>query len=711
MVVKGIIKPPPDIRAVVDRTAKFVSKNGRAFEQRIMNSEKGKTPKFAFLQDSSPFHAYYEARISFYDEGGDDEEKKAVSESQNEEEKKEEAPVSKDHKSGTVAVEEKAGVISTSIRKASIDPIAKAMVAARTYIEEQVKVWEDSQKAEQVAREKAAREKGEETPPPPPPSLANVRQPPKLHFIHMCPPHSISPLELDTIRLTAQFTAISKYIPGTDMTLNPFLETLRLREWNNVDVFGFLQPRHAHYAYFTALVDCYRSLLRMYAKPPPSSDTSHLDEMEMEILQCASTKAGGILPCLDVVAYRAEYKRYQYEQHRAQAADDDDGRLRGGSAYVDWHDFVVVETIDFPLDEVVSAVPPPPPATLAAAAAAAAALFKKKQALKQPVEEITMDMSDEEDDHHHDDEEIKIVDSYQPRVKATAAQQQSAQAQTMIDPITGKAIPVSDLSEHMRIQLLDPKWAEEKKRFMEKQRDSNLLQGEDVARNLQRFAKQQRGDANELMDGLVAREESQSSKRVRLEEPTDVPDTSYTLQPPPPPPLVSLVPVAQPPMVMHVPAMSIPAVPIPSSLLVGVPPPVPIEVAIAAFGTSSVEAENTEDAATLGPTPVRPATPPASVTLIIRAPEFDLSEQFKQWGLHGQSMTLENLSSDSTTVKFVKEQVRMQLTQNQMPLNKMQLRLVSTGAFLKDAQKLAEIEGISVVEELELVPKVRGGRK
>ena len=45
----GIIKPPPEIRAVVDRTALFVSKNGRAFELKILNSDKGKTTKFAFL--------------------------------------------------------------------------------------------------------------------------------------------------------------------------------------------------------------------------------------------------------------------------------------------------------------------------------------------------------------------------------------------------------------------------------------------------------------------------------------------------------------------------------------------------------------------------------------------------------------------------------------------------------------------------------------
>ena len=40
MVVTGLIRPPPEIRAVADRTALYVSKNGRAFEQKILSSSK-----------------------------------------------------------------------------------------------------------------------------------------------------------------------------------------------------------------------------------------------------------------------------------------------------------------------------------------------------------------------------------------------------------------------------------------------------------------------------------------------------------------------------------------------------------------------------------------------------------------------------------------------------------------------------------------------
>lgn len=78
----GLIQPPPDIRAIVDKTAQFVAKNGMQalvwttlngrcqlfnnilcyvgtqFEGRILANEKD-NPKFNFLRTADPYHAYY----------------------------------------------------------------------------------------------------------------------------------------------------------------------------------------------------------------------------------------------------------------------------------------------------------------------------------------------------------------------------------------------------------------------------------------------------------------------------------------------------------------------------------------------------------------------------------------------------------------------------------------------------------------------------
>ena len=89
---------------------------------------------------------------------------------------------------------------------------------------------------------------------------------------------------------------------------------------------------------------------------------------------------------------------------------------------------------------------------------------------------------DESDDEQ---ETIRVVPSYTPKVVATT----NVKETRAIDPITGKSVSVADMPEHMRIQLLDPKWAEERKKFQAAQKDSNLVAGDAVVANLSRIAK------------------------------------------------------------------------------------------------------------------------------------------------------------------------------------------------------------------------------
>ena len=58
---------------------------------------------------------------------------------------------------------------------------------------------------------------------------------------------------------------------------------------------------------------------------------------------------------------------------------------------------------------------------------------------------------------------------------------------TQICPNCGEAIPVNELDEHMRIELLDPKWKEQKA-VAEKRQMATNLGGADVARNVKRLA-------------------------------------------------------------------------------------------------------------------------------------------------------------------------------------------------------------------------------
>ena len=63
----GIIYPPPDVRAIVDKTAAYVARNGKHFEAKIMSS--GMTNlKFGFLRLQDPYRAYYDHKVKSFQE-------------------------------------------------------------------------------------------------------------------------------------------------------------------------------------------------------------------------------------------------------------------------------------------------------------------------------------------------------------------------------------------------------------------------------------------------------------------------------------------------------------------------------------------------------------------------------------------------------------------------------------------------------------------
>ena len=53
-----MIIPPPELRKVIDKTASFVVKNGREFEEKIRLKERGNS-KFSFLNLNDPYHSYF----------------------------------------------------------------------------------------------------------------------------------------------------------------------------------------------------------------------------------------------------------------------------------------------------------------------------------------------------------------------------------------------------------------------------------------------------------------------------------------------------------------------------------------------------------------------------------------------------------------------------------------------------------------------------
>lgn len=419
----GIIHPPPDIRTIVDKTASFVAKNGPEFEKRIIISNAG-NPKFNFLNGSDPYHAYYQHRLSEF-------------------------------------------------RSQNQNPAAQS----------------DAPPPETPPS--AAPADGTDTAEKPDPSakfrpVRKILDPPEAEQYTIRLPEGITGEELDIIKLTAQFVARNG---------KSFLTGLTSRENNNPQ-FHFLKPTHSMFMFFTSLADAYSKVLM----PPKGLP----EKLKKSVADMTTVLERGL--------HRLEWERSQ-EQAR-QKAEDEIEQERLLMSMIDWHDFVVVETIDFADDEDDDL---PPPMTLEEvirrSKMTAAAAVEEEDAV-EPGKEVEMEM---------DEEEVQLVqegmraasleedggdgttgkETVAARVRVVAEENEPPMrivknwkrpedrvpaernpTKFVVSPITGELIPVSEMSEHMRISLIDPKYKEQKERMFAKIRETTLAQDDEISRNI-----------------------------------------------------------------------------------------------------------------------------------------------------------------------------------------------------------------------------------
>merc|ERR1712187_877245 len=127
----------------------------------------------------------------------------------------------------------------------------------------------------------------------------------------------------DMIKLTAQFVARNG---------QKFLIGLTQRESRNPQ-FDFLKPTHALFGYFTSLVDAYTKCLM------PNKD-------ELEKLKKFMNTSPEVL---DKAMARFAWDEQQEEQRLSREVEEKEEKDQ--MQMIDWHDFVVVETIEFTAED------------------------------------------------------------------------------------------------------------------------------------------------------------------------------------------------------------------------------------------------------------------------------------------------------------------------------------------------------------------------
>ena len=97
----------------------------------------------------------------------------------------------------------------------------------------------------------------------------------------------------------------------------------------------------------------------------------------------------------------------------------------------------------------------------------------------------------------------------------------------LLDPVSGKPVPAGAAEQHMKVQLMDPQWKEQKQRFLEKQKTTNVAAGDSITNSLKRFA-QNRSD-------IFAGDAAGASSTLTDKLPEAGPSGQGQAQPPQPP--------------------------------------------------------------------------------------------------------------------------------------------------------------------------------
>lgn len=307
-------------------------------------------------------------------------------------------------------------------------------------------------------------------------------------------PAGLLPEEVETVMLAAQFTARNG---------RRFLAQLAEREGNNPR-FDFLRPQHHLFGFFTALVDAYSKVLL-----PPQEV---LDNLKANAMPDARP------PLLSRLRQHAEWLLVEEKKRLDKQNADDAERMQQLS--IDWHDFVVVETISFDDDddEELPAAARLDPSAQPPAAQAAGARAQEPAAQPdgpQPAEPAELDLVDL--GASVPEPAMVVRKDYKPQLQPQA-KARAAAVEMAIDPISGKEVPLSQIGEHLRISLLDPRWKEQKQAAADKNKESNVASGSEVFKNIAAFAQRRTdifGDEEGAIGELLERERREKEKAAK----------------------------------------------------------------------------------------------------------------------------------------------------------------------------------------------------
>ncbi|UZJ54991.1 hypothetical protein CBS101457_004311 [Exobasidium rhododendri] len=464
----GLIYPPPELRALVDKTADFVARNGTQFESKIKEDGTGRN-KLSFLNETDPYHAYYRAKIE------------AVMSGQG-------------HLAG----------LQTSNQDAALGSLGAEL------------------SGEGAGREGALNKKEEENRP---------AEPDSFKFSTDLP--SITAVDLDILKLTALFTARKG---------RAFASALSTREGRSYQ-FEFLRPAHSLFGFFNRMVEQYQLILEPTEEVKQSIRLGAFGAVDDGRVgqepSLGHGRGGPRLKVLEQIRERSDWQRW--DKAKRKQVEEEEEKEKEAYNEIDWQDFVVAGTVE--LTETDAHVDLPPPISLrevenmSMAQKRMAAMISEvegdenddttlmrtkgvegKTALAKNGDEgdddVEMEMEDSDDESAFTAQPIaanangpmKIRKDYKP--KTLAERKAAAASQSTICPVCKTSVPLDEMDEHVKYELLNPHYREQRRDLESKKAQHNILsQGADPSRYLKQFA----GRRTDIF-GSAAEEEAQKRK-------------------------------------------------------------------------------------------------------------------------------------------------------------------------------------------------------
>ena len=290
-------------------------------------------------------------------------------------------------------------------------------------------------------------------------NFANIKAPKPDQFIISHP--NISELELDIIKITAQFVSKNG---------QKFLLELSERESKNPQ-FDFLKPQHNLFGYFTYLVSSYSKIL------------SEKNEKNNKLIDYSLNKESILKNAQSRLLYEMKIKNMKKNKKNESELNENDKKNKA----IDWYDFVVVATIDFDDDE---------------------EEIKQENNIKKEEtkennniinnnleNEIKIEENKKKEENEKKEIEInnniitengmKIIKNYKRNNNNNSNEEEEIKC-----PLCNTYLTKDKLQEHIKLELLDPKWKEIQREIDKRSENSTLANADEFLHNLSNFSKQ-----------------------------------------------------------------------------------------------------------------------------------------------------------------------------------------------------------------------------